>query len=323
MSVGPAHIFNDVILGYIVLFFAKQGLFPVFAAGATPDQLVTQFGFDEKKLSVILKSAEIMGILTHRNGAYYLTKLGEELRDDRGFFTLFIGGYSQLLEAMGTTAAPSASNHKEYVRGQYVAIGSDEAQQASRPIFDKVIDGLKARHIADLGCGNGGRLIDLLQRRPDTTAVGIDIDPASIHLATENRDKHQLQHRLQFVQEDVFKSLETAPAELKNVELVMSFMMLHDLFNMSELKGQLFQRMKAAFPNAKYFVLADTCLDENEHNAETMPVFTLGYELVHALRGIQIFPLSYYEEQFRQGGLKLITRHDFGVPNTHIFVLEP
>lgn len=210
-----------------------------------------------------------------------------------------------------------------YVRGEYVAIGSDEANQGlMQDIFDRVIDGFDATCIADLGCGNAGRLVNLLKRRPELTGVGIDINPQAIEVAQKNAAQNKLTNKLELVCENVFTSLTEPRPELNTVELVMSFMMLHDLFNIKELRGKLFTKMKDAFPRAKYFVFADTCVDEQDRSANTMPVFTMGYELIHQMRGIQLFPVDYYKEQFQKEGLELVAQHDFGVPNTYLFVLK-
>jgi len=323
MQPTASNIFNDVILGYIILFFSKNDLFSEFSAGAGLNQIAEWRGFEKTRLKVILRSAESMGVLRLSNESYHLTALGEELSKNRYAFTVMMGGYSELLDSMDLFLAAPASSWKPYVRGDYVAIGSNEAhEELMRPIFNNIIDALPATCIADLGCGNAGRLVELLGRRRNLTGVGIDIDSKAIEVAEKNRERHNLTKRLTIIRENVFDSLTQPHPEFESVELVTSFMMLHDLFNIPELQGQLFARMKAAFPAAKYFVLADTCLDEKTRDASTMPIFTMGYELVHALRGIQVFPLSYYEDQFARGGLKIVARHDFGVPNTYCFVLE-
>lgn len=324
MNAKASNIFNSVIAGYIVAAFSKLGLFPRFEAGTTPQQLVRDYSFEANRLKTVLSAATTMGILKENQGTYRLTGLGKDLNRNRGFFTWAIGGYSPLLEAMDQFLTAPDISLRPYIRGEYVAIGSDECnRELMQPIFERVIDSLPAGYIADLGCGNAGQLVSLLRRRPELTGIGIDIDLGAIVVAKQNRDSHGLEDRLQLVQSNVFDTLTEPPSELQGVEIVMSFMMLHDLFNIKSLQnGRLFVKMKAAFPNAKYFLLADTCLDEQPHTADTMPIFTIGYELIHALRGIQPFPLEYYEKQFTLGGLKLVARHNLGVPNTYLFVLE-
>lgn len=323
MSATSANIFNSLILGYIIAFFSKAGLFPRLAAGATLGELSAELNFEPRRLQTILDSAQTMGVIKEDRGSFHLTKLGIELERNRGFFTWAIGGYSPLLESMDNFLTAPGASWRPFVRGDYVAIGSDEANQGlMKSIFDRVIDKLPAACVADLGCGNAGRLVELLRRRPELRGVGVDIDAGAIEVATRNRDDHGLSGRLQLSVANVLDTI-TEPPQFPDADLVMSFMMLHDLFNIDWLQdGELFRLMKAAFPSAKRFVFADTCRNERSHDFDSMPIFTMGYELIHSLRGIKTFPLSYYEEQFAKGGLKLVDRHDFGVPNTYLFVLE-
>jgi hypothetical protein len=323
---NAAQIYNSLILSYIVLFFSNQDLFPALADGVSLEQLSHGKGLDRKRLQAVLETTVTLGVLTQTESTpvyYTLTPLGHDLAKNRGFFTWAIGGYSPLLENMATFITAPGTNSLPYVRGGNVAIGSDECNQTlMEPIFKHVIDSLPVSRMADLGCGNAGRLINVLNRRPGLTGVGVDINTDAITTAETNRDQHGLTSRLELVRENVFTSLNDSRPEFQDVELVMSFMMLHDLFNIQEFENNLFDKLKAAFPQAKYFVLADTCTDEEERTFETMPVFAAGFELIHTLRGIKTFPLGYYLDRFERSGLKLRGQYKFGVPNTYIFVLE-
>jgi release factor glutamine methyltransferase len=52
--------------------------------------------------------------------------------------------------------------------------------------------------ILDLGTGTGCILIALLNKLPDATGVGVDINPESLHLATRNAQKHNVSDRAEF-----------------------------------------------------------------------------------------------------------------------------
>src|SRR5262249_33676829 len=149
---------------------------------------------------------------------------------------------------------------------------------------DHAIRQIPFKKVADLGCGNAGRLVDWLEKEPALRGVGIDINPQAIAVAKQNRAEHHLEKRLDLILENVFTSLNSSNPLLRDVDLVTSFMMLHDLFNIKELAGVLFDKLRAAFPRARYCAFADTCLDQQKRTAETMPIFTMAYELVHAFR---------------------------------------
>lgn len=321
-------IYNSLILSYIIFVFNKLGFFPLLEKGIEFSSLATASEFETNRLKVILVIAETMSIIEKQNNKYVLTELGKDVKKQRGFFTWAIGGYSQLLESMDVFLTTPSTDSLPYIRGDYVAIGSDECnQELMRPILNSVINHViedeGVKYVADLGCGNAGRLIDLLHQRPELKGVGIDIDPHAVEVAQNNREHNKLASRLDIVRENVFTSLSRTYPIFEKVELVISFMMLHDLFNIQKFNNEdLFEKMKTAFPNAKRFVFADTCLAEEKYTLENVPIFTMGYQLVHTLRGIEVFPLSYYKEQFRKANLKLLEQHDFGVPNTYLFVLE-
>lgn len=318
-----ATIFNDLMLSYVIFTFNKLDLFPLFNKGTSLEEISRVNDYESKRFNELLKIAITMEVLEEQEGKLNLTQLGKEVAKNHGFFTWAIGGYSPLFEIMDTFLVAPTTDWKPYVRGEYVAIGSDEAnQELMQDIFDKVIDEFDAQCIADLGCGNAGRLVNLLKRRSGSTGVGIDINPQAIEVAQKNTQQNGLNERIDLVCENVFTSLSKPRPELNKVELVMSFMMLHDLFNINNLKGKLFTKMKEAFPKATYFVFADTCLDEQKRDAQTMPVFTMGYELIHQIRGIRLFTLEYYKKQFKKEGLELVAQYDFGAPNTYLFVLK-
>lgn len=320
---SAANIYNNLILGYVIFIFNKLNFFELLNKGITNNEISKKYKYDSKMLKGLIAVATKMGLIKEKNNKLSLTKLGKDVEKNRGFFTWAIGGYSPLLEEMDTFLINPDTSWQPYVRGKYVAIGSDEANQGlMQDIFDKVIDGFDSKCIADLGCGNAGRLINLILRKPQLTGVGIDINPQAIEAAKENIKKNKLNKKIDLICENVFTSLTKTNQELSEVELVMSFMMLHDLFNIQELKGNLFTKMKKAFPKAKYFVFADTCLEEKSYDPKDLPIFTIGYELIHQMRRIKLYPVEYYKKQFKKEGLELIAQHDFGVPNTYLFVLK-
>jgi SAM-dependent methyltransferase len=320
---SASQIFNCSILSFVIFTCNKLGLFSEFEKGVTLSELTAKRHLDEPRLRELLNIATTMDLLAESDDHYTLTPLGQDVAKNRGFFTWAIGGYSPLLEAMDTFLTAPTTAWQPFVRGEYVAIGSDEANQGlMQGIFEQVMNKYPTKCIADLGCGNAGRLVSMLEAQSELTGVGIDISPKAIEVATTLAAERGVGERLSLVCENVFTSLTKPQPALAQVELVMSFMMLHDLFNISELRGQLFGKLRQAFPQAQHFVFADTCLDERLHTADSMPIFTMGYQLIHQMRGIQLFPLSYYLEQFAREGVELVAQHEFGVPNTYLFVLK-
>lgn len=320
---GPtaARVFNDLLLSYCVFTLDKLQLFGVLKQGVTLDEMVHQHKLDPARTAQLLRHTSEMGVTTLSSNQYGLTRYGHDLARHAGFFTWAIGGYSPLLENMDEFLLRPDQSWRPFVRGHYVAIGADACHtHVMEPVVDAVLAELPGKRIADLGCGNAGRLIRFLSKEPDREGIGIDIDAGAIQAAGAHIAQYGLTHRIKLIQQNVLEVLVNPDPDLAQVELVVSFMMLHDLFNMNDLEGRLFDRLRTAFPKAHYYALADTCLSEN-HKLE-IPVFIGGYELVHSMRGIKNFPLSYYEQRFKTEGCRLLARHDLHVPNTYLFVLE-
>ncbi len=79
-------------------------------------------------------------------------------------------------------------------------------------------------------------------------------------------------------------------------------MMLHDLFNIDNLKSTLFDRLRSAFPSVKYFIIADTVrMPLNQENHE-LPIFNIGFELLHGYMNVKIHDKSSYDEAFIAAG---------------------
>ena len=323
---SAANIYNDMVLGYIALIFHRTGLFELLSDSViTEKQLITIYDYDETIISDLFKRAEFFKIIdiSKENSTVTLTDLGFDLRKNIGFFSWFIGGYSALFENGDQLIKKKTSDWKQFVRGDYVAIGSDEANiNLMQHIFDKVINTMDIKCAADLGCGNAGRLIKMCTENTSMKGLGVDISPAAIEVAQKNVDSNNLTDRIKLIRNNVFNELVSDNPMFKEVDTVFSFMMLHDLFNISELNGSLFKKLQLAFPKADTFVFADTCLDETSKSEENYPIFTLGYEFSHTLRHIQLFTKAEYYKRIEQEGMQVVKEIPFSVPNTYLFIIK-
>ena len=106
--------------------------------------------------------------------------------------------------------------------------------------------------------------------------------------------------------------------KLVDVDTVTSFFMLHDLFTRYATPVTALRRLREAFPRAQTFLLADTMRSERGR-----PIFSLGYELVHAFMGIPLHTKDSYETYFADAGLQVHECVAFGAPSSWLFVLSP
>jgi SAM-dependent methyltransferase len=175
------------------------------------------------------------------------------------------------------------------------------------------------RTVADLGCGSGGRVMDVLNRYPGTRGIGIDIARPSLEVARRELAEAGLGDRAIFLEGDV---LQLAPRpEYAEVDLLTSFMMGHDFWPRERCVATL-RRLREVFPNVRRFLLGDATRTVGVHDAD-LPIFTLGFELGHDLMGSYLPTLADWDSVFEEGGWRLVrtNRIDFAVGEV-IFELE-
>ncbi|MBB6254531.1 methyltransferase domain-containing protein [Nitrospirillum iridis] len=323
----PATMFNGFIGANVAFALVESGVFTALApdAHATIPELARSAACLEYRLRPLLQAGRHLGLVTiDDEETVSWTDSGRELHRNKGYFTWCVGGYGRFLRELGAlTREPSPATKLR--DGSYVALGADQNNAAlMQQTLNAVMDTLEFRRVADLGCGNAGRLIDFCRRYDGITGVGIDINPLAMSAAEENIRQSRMTSRISLHCQDVLKSIQDPKIleSLRDVDVVTCFMMLHDLMNVDDLKDHLFDRLRVAFPSAKYFVIADTATMEFDQGLIERPIFNIGYELLHAFMDTKLFTKQFYIEKFITAGLELQSCDDFGTPNTYLFVLK-
>ncbi|MFJ1589226.1 methyltransferase domain-containing protein [Kitasatospora albolonga] len=189
------------------------------------------------------------------------------------------------------------------------------------PWFREAVDGLdfEVTAVADLGCGSGTRVLELLRRFPGARGLGIDIARPALAAAAEAATEEELADRVLFVEADVL-AMEPR-AEFQEVELLTSFMMGHDFWPRQNCVTTL-RRLRGLFPATRRFLLGDATRTVGLPDGE-LPVFTLGFEVAHDLMGTFIPTVADWESVFEEGGWRLRRKHaiDLAVGEV-IFELE-
>ncbi|KAK6073230.1 methyltransferase domain-containing protein [Seiridium cupressi] len=183
------------------------------------------------------------------------------------------------------------------------------------PLFWTVMDGLSFEfsEVVDLGCGSGGRLMQILDHYPTARGIGIDIATPSNEVAKAEASKLGYAPRLRFVEGDVLKL--DFRDDFKDVELLTCFMMGHDFWPRASAIETL-RRLRESFPKIRRFILGDTtrCIlgggdPKYSITEEEVPVFSLGFEFVHALMGAYIPSLAEWDDAFAESGWRCVKRH--------------
>jgi hypothetical protein len=172
---------------------------------------------------------------------------------------------------------------------------------------------------ADLGSGSGERLMQIIERFPESRGVGLEVAGSAIEAATAGAAQRGHSGRITFTQADVLH-LRPRP-EFRQVDLLTCFMMGHDFWPRSECVRVL-RNLRDVFPGARRFLLGDTARMEGVPDRE-LPIFTLGFEVAHDMMGVYLPTLGEWEEALAEGGWKCVQMHVMDAPSVSVvFELE-
>lgn len=319
---GLAKIFNYYILAHVIHALDSLGVFNKLSLSACSiESLTSNIKIDKNKLAYLLNMFCKFGFLKRNDDFYQLTDKGNQLKDNVGFFNWAVGGYGKVFESINKIMLNEPISWTEMRSGAWVAIASDQCNQhLMKDLLFGILDKISFKYMADIGCGNAGRLIDICNRYQSICALGIDVDKQAIEIAQHNVKQNNFVNNIKIQEANVLDCIwqNEIEEDLSRVDIVTCFMMLHDLIN-SSLGKQSLLKIKASFPNAKYFLFADTVKDPSEN--EPSAIFSLGFETIHALMNIRLFTKEEYMSFFIESGYVLIKCYDFGVPNTYAFLL--
>lgn len=313
-----AAMFNGYVGAHVVFALRELGVWDELGHGpATVAALCAGSGADRVRLRALLRSAALLGHLELRDDVATLTAAGRDVAQHRGYFTWAVGGYGEMMREL-----PALTAHRDGARFRrdeaYVASGSAECGRAMiSPMESEVLAGLDYASVADLGCGDGSRLIGLCgdERR----GLGIDISEAACALAAKRVAEAGLGDHIEIACQNIFEGEDRAV--FPGIDLVSSFLMMHDLF--AAMPGvEVVHALRAAFPDARYFLLADTNAQPWAAHEGPLPPFSLAFELAHSFMRVPVQPKELYEEAFRAGGLIIERRVKLGVPSSWLYLLR-
>ncbi|MFH8803862.1 methyltransferase [Streptomyces sp. NPDC017936] len=330
--IGVDQAFNGFVAATVVHTLDRLGIWDRFTQSPCLDvpAFVRAVGpaARERVVREVLRAAAVCGWLRLEDGgdAAVLTDAGRETLRMRGYFTWAVGGYSDVFSHAFRLASGEASFGTDVLRDEaMVALGSGQNDRNFMSgTLDEVLAGVDFGTLADLGSGMSARLTRVVADRPGTRGLGLDISGPATELAQRTIAEAGLKDRVRAVRADVLDvcHLEAHREAIAEVDTVMSFFLLHDLLADPVTRPHLFTRLREAFPAARTFVLADTMLRPDAENSATLPVFSLGYELAHALMGVPLHTKETYEELFAAAGLHPVRTVPFGTPHSWLYVLE-
>lgn len=328
-AIGPAVLFNGYIGMQVFYALHELGVVRQLEDGPVPMTRLAPAA-DRERLGALLRIMTLLGYVAHdgvggepRDGAIIqLTRLGRDLVRQQGYMTWCAGGHGPIWSSLDVLTAGSARYGTDVRRNDSrVAIGSGEADRLiMRPIQDAVCASIDFSSVADIGCGDGSRLLRMCAGDQPRRGIGIDISQAACELAVRKVAEQGVAERVEIVQADILQLL--GRRTFPGIDLAMSIFMLHDLFAAQPDHELLIRSLRGSFPDARYFLLADTTRQPGYPAGEELPVFSLGFELAHTFMGVPLQTRETYEEAFTAGGLRLLNCVPFGAPATWLFLLE-
>ncbi len=247
--------------------------------------------------------------------------LFEDVYSSKGFFLWLVRGYGHILQNLASIAKNENRTGKFIKRdGKYIAIAShDQGARLVEPYFEQILNEFPFNTVADLGCGSAERLINLANKHPNLHGIGIDINPDAVSVAESIVKEHGLSDRIKIYHGDTQKLI--ADTEFMEVDTLLCFFNGHDFWPWHNCL-QTMRNLHTVFPQVKRFLLCDTYRSGIIPSHE-LPMFTLGFELIHNVMGQYIPSLTEWMALYAESGWNCVKRQDVEVPFSTIFDLRP
>ncbi|MCJ1355259.1 MAG: hypothetical protein MMC33_005250 [Icmadophila ericetorum] len=280
-------------------------------------KFATQHDLDSGSLQGLVAALAVVDVVKRDQDTVVAGRLLDEAYRTKSLFHWLTMGSGGLFSRMQYVLR-NENRTGDFYRRDPAAIAY-ACREANRQFFDPAfwaaMDKLnyKFHSVVDLGSGSGERLMQILDRYPGTTGIGIDLAGPAVKVAAAESLERGFEDRLSFTEGDVCEL--GYRDEFAQVDLLTCFMMGHDFWPRDNCVATL-QRLRKAFPMARRFLLGDTTrilLDSARSKyavtEDNVPIFTLGFEFGHAMMGAYLPTMDEWEGVFAEGGWRLVKRH--------------
>jgi SAM-dependent methyltransferase len=274
----------DLIAGYHathLLEIARElGVWEALAGspGLTSDALAARLGTHPPYTDVLCRTAFAFGLLDREGDGWRLAPHFDQILGDPTS-SFYLGQAARVHMLVG-------EDYADYVR--HYRAGTTRPYQAHRPAFmAEVAEALQALprifldvvlprlpdlaarlaaggRVLDVGCGGGWAIVQLAERFPGTTCVGLDVEPHSIELAQRRIAERGLAGRCEARLLSVDR-LEEPEA----YDVATSFLVVHELA--PALKPAAFAAVARALKPGGSFLVFDEAYPETDAALRTMP----------------------------------------------------
>lgn len=312
---GAAFLYNAAVAAWAICAAWETGALDELQDRRKIDaaEFAERRGLDKLATLGMFRALASVEIVLRHDDTVIATDLFDEINHNRSFFHWVMRGSGELFREM-PSVLQNDNRVGEFYRRDPAAIAF-ACREISAITYDETFWATVERAgvggigvVADLGCGSGGRIMQVLDRFPAARGLGIDIAEPSLVVARREAAATGYGERTTFVQGDVLAL--TPRPEYADVEVLTCFMMGHDFWQEGRCVETL-RRLREAFPSVRRFLLGDATRSVGVPDTE-LPVFTLGFELGHDLMGTFMPTLGDWLGVFEGSGWELLRTNHIG-----------
>ena len=274
----------DLVAGYhathLVEIGRELGVWEALtgAPGRSSDELAATLGTDPFYTDVLCRTAFSFGLLERDGSGWRMAPHFDQiLGDPESSFYLARAARVHMRvgedyrEYVSHMRAGTTTSYQDHDR-EFMEEVAGALQSLPRIFIDLVLPRLpelEARlaagaRVLDVGCGAGWAVVQLAERFPDITCVGIDVEPYSVELGRQRIAERQLTDRCEVRQQSVDQL-----AEQEAYDVVTSFLVVHEI--PPALKSGSFTAIARALKPDGYFLIFDEVYPETDEALQTMP----------------------------------------------------
>jgi SAM-dependent methyltransferase len=306
-----ATIYNSAVAAWAIAAAWEIGALDELQRSRTLDaeSFAAHRGLDPASTVGLFRALASVGVVQRRGPVVVAAAAFDEVYRYKSFFHWLSRGSAELFRQMPSILVSENRTGRFYRRDPAaIAFACREIDELCyAPAFWDAMSRLdfELGTVVDLGCGSGGRVLDILARYPCARGVGVDIARPALESARADALAAGAADRIELVEADVLE-LDERP-EFAGVDLITCFMMGHDLWPRESCVAAL-RRFRKVFPAARRFLLGDATRTVGIPDSE-LPVFTLGFELGHDLMGVWLPGIADWESVFEEAGWRLVRTH--------------
>ena len=297
-------------------------------------EFATRHDLDSASMQGLATALAAVGVVERRDqGTIVAGKLLDEAYKSKSLFHWLSLGSGELFSRMQYVLRNENRSGDNFYHRDPAAIAyacRDINREYFDPTFWKAMNGLDytPHSVVDLGSGSGERLMQILDRYPGATGIGIDVAGPANEVATKEALIRGFGDRLAFMSGDAREI--SYCEEYAQVDLLTCFMMGHDFWPRDNCVATL-QRLRKAFPKVRRFLLGDATRilvdgsrSKHAFSDDNIPMFTLGFEFAHAMMGVYLPTMEEWEGVFVEGGWRCVGKYLIeSLTLSVVFELEP